>query len=72
MNSPQLLMLSGIGPADHLREHGIDVVAHLEGVGQNLHDHPAVPLVWHTKDTTDVAEFNTLRTSCWRRPVAGR
>ncbi len=61
VNSPQLLMLSGIGPADHLREHGIDVVAHLEGVGQNLHDHPAVPLVWHTKDTTDVAEFNTLK-----------
>jgi choline dehydrogenase len=61
VNSPQLLMLSGVGPADHVREHGIDVVAHLEGVGQNLHDHPAVPLVWHTKDTTDVAEFNTLK-----------
>jgi choline dehydrogenase len=60
VNSPQLLMLSGIGPADHLREHGIDVAQHLEGVGQNLHDHPAVPLVWHTKDTTDLAEFNTL------------
>ena len=60
VNSPQLLMLSGIGPADHLREHGIDVVS-LPGVGQNLHDHPAVPLVWHTKDTTDLAEFNTLK-----------
>jgi choline dehydrogenase len=60
VNSPQLLMLSGIGPADHLRQHGIDVVEHLEGVGQNLHDHPAVPLIWHTKDTTDLAEFNTV------------
>ncbi|WP_435101704.1 choline dehydrogenase [Arhodomonas sp. AD133] len=39
INSPQLLMLSGIGPADHLREHGIDVVADLPGVGQNLQDH---------------------------------
>jgi choline dehydrogenase len=60
LNSPQLLMLSGIGPAAHLREVGVDVVQDLPGVGQNLHDHPAVPLVWHTKDTTDLAEFNTL------------
>jgi choline dehydrogenase len=37
--SPQLLMLSGIGPADHLRSHGIDVVADLPGVGANLIDH---------------------------------
>src|SRR4051812_34764252 len=60
INSPQLLMLSGIGPADHLREHGIDVVENLPGVGQNLHDHTAVPCIWHTKGTTDVAEFNNL------------
>ena len=39
INSPQLLMLSGIGPADHLREHGIDVRADLPGVGSNLQDH---------------------------------
>jgi choline dehydrogenase len=39
INSPHLLMLSGIGPADHLREHGIDVQHALPGVGQNLHDH---------------------------------
>lgn len=39
INSPQLLMLSGVGPAEHLREHGIDVVHNLEGVGENLHDH---------------------------------
>jgi len=38
-NSPKLLMLSGIGPAEHLREHGIDVVHDLPGVGENLHDH---------------------------------
>ncbi|MEQ9488111.1 MAG: choline dehydrogenase [Alphaproteobacteria bacterium] len=37
--SPQLLMLSGIGPADHLRQHGIDVVLDLPGVGENLQDH---------------------------------
>ncbi|WP_438986527.1 choline dehydrogenase [Marivivens donghaensis] len=39
INSPKLLMLSGIGPAAHLAEHGIDVVADRAGVGQNLHDH---------------------------------
>lgn len=41
-NSPQLLMLSGIGPKDHLRDMGIDVVHHLPGVGQHLQDHPTV------------------------------
>ena len=39
INSPQLLMLSGIGPADHLAEHDINVVLDLPGVGQNLQDH---------------------------------
>ncbi len=38
-NSPHLLMLSGIGPAAQLRQHGIDMVADLPGVGQNLQDH---------------------------------
>ncbi|MCI0516210.1 MAG: GMC family oxidoreductase N-terminal domain-containing protein [Woeseiaceae bacterium] len=40
INSPQLLMLSGIGPADHLRNLGIRVLTNLPGVGQNLQDHP--------------------------------
>lgn len=39
INSPKLLMLSGIGPAAHLAEHGIPVVANRPGVGQNLQDH---------------------------------
>jgi choline dehydrogenase len=43
-NSPQLLMLSGIGPAQHVRETGIDVVHDLPGVGRNLGEHPRVPL----------------------------
>ncbi|MDN5895215.1 MAG: GMC family oxidoreductase N-terminal domain-containing protein [Nocardioides sp.] len=60
INTPQLLMLSGIGPAAHLRELGIDVVADRPMVGQNLHDHPATPLVFHTRDTTDLAELNNL------------
>ena len=51
VNSPQLLMLSGIGPADHLRELGIDVVADSPGVGANLCDHPIVTAMWHTPKT---------------------
>ncbi len=46
IGSPQILMLSGIGPADHLREHDIEVRHDLPGVGQNLHDHLFVPLVY--------------------------
>ena len=42
INSPQLLMLSGIGDADQLKAHGIDVVVDLKGVGQNLRDHLAI------------------------------
>ncbi|MGH8445691.1 MAG: GMC family oxidoreductase [Solimonas sp.] len=38
--SPQLLMLSGVGDADELKRHGIPLVQHLPGVGQNLQDHP--------------------------------
>ena len=44
--SPQLLLLSGVGPADHLRSMGIDVVHDLPGVGQNLRDHPVVFIVF--------------------------
>jgi choline dehydrogenase len=43
--SPQLLMLSGVGPAEHLRQHGITVVADLP-VGDNLHDHLFVPMTY--------------------------
>jgi choline dehydrogenase len=44
-NSAKLLMFSGIGPRGHLREHGIDVVSDLEGVGMNLQDHHEVPVI---------------------------
>jgi choline dehydrogenase len=43
-NSPQLLMLSGIGPGEHLAEMGIPLVHDLPGVGRNLAEHPRVPL----------------------------
>ena len=49
IGSPQILMLSGIGPAGHLREMGIQVVKDVPGVGQNLRDHPVVYATWRTK-----------------------
>ncbi|HZE30406.1 MAG TPA: GMC family oxidoreductase N-terminal domain-containing protein [Actinoallomurus sp.] len=61
VNSPQLLMLSGLGPADHLRSLGIDVVADLPSVGTGLQDHPIVPVRWHTPGTKSVWEVANLR-----------
>jgi choline dehydrogenase-like flavoprotein len=52
--SPQLLMLSGVGPAAHLREHGIAVVHDLPGVGSNLHDHVDVVQVVDAPHLTDL------------------
>jgi choline dehydrogenase len=49
IGSPQILMLSGIGPADHLREVGVEVKHDLPGVGQNLQDHPYVVSIWESK-----------------------
>lgn len=46
VQSPQLLMLSGIGPAEHLRTHGIDVLADSPGVGDNLQDHLQLRLIY--------------------------
>ncbi len=60
VNSPQLLLLSGIGAPDQLREHGIDVVAELPGVGENLQDHLASPVVWRTKGTTSLHDHENL------------
>jgi choline dehydrogenase len=48
INSPQLLMLSGVGPADHLTSVGVDVAVDSPGVGSNLSDHPVVPVIWPT------------------------
>ncbi|MDR7142463.1 GMC family oxidoreductase [Rhizobium sp. BE258] len=48
-NSAKLMMLSGLGPADHLRQHGIAVAADIPGVGANLQDHHEVPVIATTR-----------------------
>jgi choline dehydrogenase len=49
-NSPQLLMLSGIGPAEHLQLREVELLLERDGVGENLSDHPAAQLVWTTPE----------------------
>ncbi|WP_299142254.1 choline dehydrogenase [uncultured Tateyamaria sp.] len=60
INSPQLLMLSGIGEAEQLREHGIDVVADLPGVGKNMQDHLQARLVYKCNEPTLNDEVRSL------------
>ena len=66
VHSPQLLMLSGIGPARHLESFGIAVKADLGGVGANYHDHPAVPIALEMRDTTSYGlSWRTLPRAMW-------
>jgi choline dehydrogenase len=60
VNTPQLLMLSGIGPADELREAGIEPVVDNPAVGANLSDHPAIPLVWATPEVSGLWEHGGI------------
>ncbi|WP_321944272.1 GMC family oxidoreductase [Paraburkholderia tropica] len=55
IGSPHLMMLSGIGPADELARHGIDVHCDLPGVGQRLADHPQLTLTWASKRPAGIA-----------------
>ena len=57
IGSPQLLMLSGIGPADHLTEHGIETFIDAPGVGQNLADHPLINILWTTRPEVALGSF---------------
>jgi choline dehydrogenase len=62
-NSPQLLMLSGFGPADHLRQFNISVVKDLPGVGQNMMDNQEMPIVGSGSAGTGDAGVAMIRTS---------
>jgi choline dehydrogenase len=66
--SPQLLMLSGLGPAQHLQDLGIEVVRDMPAVGSNLHDHFHTTASWRcSKPIT----LNDLQNSAFRKIVAG-
>jgi choline dehydrogenase len=61
VNSPKLLMLSGVGPGAHLAEHGISVLRELPGVGQNLQDHLAVGLQYASRLPVSLAASESKR-----------
>ncbi len=78
LQSPQILMLSGIGPHRHLVENGIATQHQLEGVGQNLHDHPDVVISTHApraKDLLGISLHGTVQAIKgifeWRRQRTG-
>ncbi len=76
-NSPQLLQLSGVGPADLLKQHGIEIVLDAPGVGNDLQDHLQVRIVTRCaqKVTLNDVVNNPVRRvhgrRCITRPCAG-
>jgi len=56
LRTPQLLMVSGVGPGEHLQSLGIPVLADLPGVGANLHDHPMITPVWPVTSGTTLLD----------------
>lgn len=65
INSPKLLMLSGIGPAEHLKEHGIDVVADRAGVGANLQDHLEIYMQFSASQPITLFKYWNLWGKAW-------
>ncbi|HEX2425923.1 MAG TPA: choline dehydrogenase [Actinomycetota bacterium] len=65
INSPQLLQVSGVGDAEHLRSLGVDVVQHLPGVGENLQDHLEVYVQYACKLPVSVAPYLQYRWRPW-------
>jgi choline dehydrogenase len=72
VKTPQLLMLSGIGPADHLGAHRIPVLADAPAVGAGLQDHPMCLPGWRTPGTRNLwEEFTPDNLELWRREGRG-
>jgi choline dehydrogenase len=67
VDSPKLLMLSGVGPADHLAQVGVTPIHDLQGVGGNLHDHPLCGVVYEATQPIPPGETNHAEVSMlWR------
>lgn len=67
VDSPRLLLLSGVGPADELDEVGVQVVHDLPGVGRNLHDHPLCSVIYEATQEIPPAQANHAEVSLqWR------
>ena len=65
IGSPKLMMLSGVGPAAHLRSLGIDVVHDLPGVGENLNDHFGIDIVAELTDHDSLDKYNRPHWMLW-------
>ena len=65
INSPKLLLLSGIGPAAHLREHGLEVVADRPGVGANLQDHLEIYMQFAASQPITLYKYWNLWGKAW-------
>ncbi|NRB02983.1 MAG: GMC family oxidoreductase N-terminal domain-containing protein [Rhodobacteraceae bacterium] len=65
IGTPKLMMLSGVGPAAHLTEHGIDVVADLPGVGENLNDHFGIDIVAELTGHYSLDKYNKWYNAAW-------
>ncbi|MEM9796718.1 MAG: GMC family oxidoreductase N-terminal domain-containing protein [Pseudomonadota bacterium] len=69
VNTPQLLMLSGIGPADHLRDHGLSVVSDAPGVGGNLQDHIDINCMIQTRQGSAIGYAPSMLPQMLRAPL---
>ena len=70
INTPKLLMQSGVGDVDELRRFGIPTVAHLPGVGQNYQDHPRIDCVWEHREPVAPRNNGGEATMFWRSDPA--
>ncbi len=68
VNSPQILQLSGLGPGDHLRAHGIEVARDMPAIGANLQDHLQLRCAWRLSQGKTL---NTLANSLWGKAKIG-